>query len=389
MKGIIDYLKKNVKIEEGDNVFEDILTKIYMNKGVSVKALSREELLPVPIIAAIKNELIKSGVITQDRGIRMTGSGKYLVEKELGYDGIDINFCKDAVLNNDCFKVFKDYYNILEDIFHKRPEADVTVDQSKCTLETSLKRALLCLKYNSLIGKEILCVGDDDMVSVSLGFLLKNIYPSKSPVNKHIHVIDADMRFIEYINEVSGKWNLPVKCHYHDLRKPIPEALENRFDCFFTDPPYTIEGLRLFLSRGITALKNKKGLPVFLSFAHKSPGFTLDMFDELLKMGLMVCEVVPRFNEYEGAQIIGSTSQMSVLKTTGKTCAAVSTDFSEPLYTGELKKTIRIYTCGKCGREYKTSADCYYKTIEQLKKSGCIKCKTHIFKLKSKKRYET
>ena len=63
----------------------------------------------------------------------------------------------------------------------------------------------------------------------------------------------------------------------------------------FTDPPYTLQGLTLFLSRGISALKHEKGCPIFLSFAHKSPDFTWSMRREFVRMGLSVKQVFASF----------------------------------------------------------------------------------------------
>jgi predicted methyltransferase len=88
---------------------------------------------------------------------------------------------------------------LLEDLFQSRPQVNVQIDQSKCTVKTSLARAILCLRDHSLIGKRILCVGDDDLVSVSLGFLLKQLFPNASHSKATIEVVDIDDRFLCYI----------------------------------------------------------------------------------------------------------------------------------------------------------------------------------------------
>lgn len=58
----------------------------------------------------------------------------------------------------------------LSTIYEARPIADVAIDQAKCTVETALKRALLALDYTMLLNKRILCLGDDDFISVALAF---------------------------------------------------------------------------------------------------------------------------------------------------------------------------------------------------------------------------
>jgi predicted methyltransferase len=258
---------------------------------------------------------------------------------------------------------------------------DVTIDQSKCTPETSLERAILCARNNSLIGKKILCVGDDDLVSVSVGLLLKKLFPKKKLKGTEIHVFDVDPRFLSYIESIAKVEELPIHCHHVDLRKPLDNTLLNQFDCFFTDPPYTLTGMRLFISRGVSALKKKKGLNVFFSFAHKSPDFNIKMMEEFLKMNLAITEIIPRFNEYEGAEMIGNTSQMIILKTTEKSNSIIDDTYDNPIYTGEVVRTMRKYKCKQCGKSYMIGINGVYSTIEELKKAKCSECMGEIFEL--------
>ncbi|BFH14889.1 hypothetical protein J6TS7_45480 [Paenibacillus dendritiformis] len=259
------------------------------------------------------------------------------------------------------------------------------IDQSKCTMETSLKRSMLCLRQHALIGKRVLCIGDDDLVSISLGLLLKRLFPGKISLRTEIHVVDFDERFLQYIRDVAEREQLPILCRHADLRHPLPEALHGRFDCFFTDPPYTMQGMSLFLSRGISALKRSKGLPIFLSFAHKPPGFTLAMQQEFIRMGLMVQEMIPHFNEYEGAQMIGGRGQMIVLKSTEQTVPGFEERCEGAIYTGEIRRTERLYRCKQCNGTVRVGQDLEIGTIEQLKQRGCSRCGGFTFELVEKK----
>jgi predicted methyltransferase len=135
-----------------------------------------------------------------------------------------------------------------------------------------------------------------------------------------------------------------------------------------------LPGLNLFLSRGIEGLKQQAGCPVFLSFAHKSPEFAVEMQRGFVQMGLAVSEISPAFNEYEGAAIIGNTSQMIVLHTTSHTTPSICETFDDLLYTGELKRTIRVYQCKQCQTRFHVGVKGDYKTIEILKHCGCPQC---------------
>lgn len=388
MKDYIEYVYGNVKINEGPQAIENLLLEIYFNEGISSKELARKTLLPVPLAVAIKKEFIKAGLVVQDRGVKLLDKGISYIENELGYKGLNKALYKRLMDDEwDYDNDFNEEKEKLNKLFDERPLVDVTVDQSKCTVETSIKRAILCLKYHSLIGKKILCVGDDDLVSISLGFLLKKLFTDIGMCNTKIYIFDIDERFLKYIDYISQIENLPIECIKTDLREPIDENYRNKFDCFFTDPPYTLQGMSLFLSRGISALKESMGLPIFLSFAHKSPDFTMEMQKEFIKMGLVISEVVPRFNKYEGAEIIGNSGQMLVLKTASSTNPKIMDYFNDDIYTGEIKKSIRIYKCKRCGLEIKVGFKEEYRTIEDLKNKKCPNCKEDIFDLESKTYY--
>lgn len=388
MINYIENVYSNVNIDEGPQAVEDLLLEIFFREGISTKELARKTLLPVPLVAAIKREFIKTGLVVQDRGVRLSKDGVEYIENQLGYKGLNKSLYNR--LMNDEWSLdedFKEEKVKLNKLFDERPQVDVTVDQSKCTVETSIKRAILCLKYHSLIGKEILCVGDDDLVSVSIGFLLKKLFNDIKIKNTSICVFDVDIRFLKYIEEIALTEDLPILCISMDMRLPLENKYMKKFDCFFTDPPYTLQGMSLFLSRGISSLKMRKGLPIFLSFAHKSPDFTMEMQKEFINMGLAASAIIPRFNKYEGAEIIGNSGQLIVLKTTDQTNPGIEAFFNDDIYTGEIKKSIRIYKCKKCGLDIRVGSKEEYKTIEELKNRKCPKCSESIFELESKTYY--
>ncbi len=388
MINYIEHVYANVKIDEGPQAIENLLLEIFFHEGISTKELARKTLLPVPLAAAIKREFIKAGLVVQDRGVRLSGEGISYIENQLGYKGLNKTLYNKLVNGEwNIDEDFKEEKVKLNKLFDERPQVDVTVDQSKCTVETSIKRAILCLKYHCLIGKEILCVGDDDLVSISIGFLIKKLFSDVKMSNTNICIFDVDKRFLKYIEDIAQSENLPLLCINMDMRLPIDNEYKKKFDCFFTDPPYTLLGMNLFLSRGISSLKNRMGLPIFLSFAHKSPDFTMEVQKEFINMGLAVTEIIPRFNKYEGAEIIGNSSQMIVLKTTGKTSPTIEAFFNDAIYTGEIKKTIRIYKCKKCGLAIKVGFKEEYRTIEELKNKRCPKCNENVFEMESKASY--
>lgn len=382
MFNYIEEVNRNVNIEEGKKAIENILITIYFKEGVSTKELARNNLLPIPLVAAIKKEFIKKGLVIQDRGTRLTGKGKDFIEKDLGFKKINKDLYIKLLM--EPWKEHREIIEIKEElkvIFNNRPQVDVTIDQSKSSIDTSLKRAILCLKNHTLIGKRILCLGDDDLVSVALGLLLKKLFNNNINANTRITVMDIDKRILKYISNIAIKEFLLIDCECVDFRMPLSNKFKNQFDCLFTDPPYTIEGMNLFLSRGVEALEDNIGLTIYLSYGHKSPNFQLNMQKYFLDMGLAVSEVIDRFNIYEGASIIGNTGQMIVLKTTNMKKVLIEAPYKGVLYTGELKATVRSYRCKQCGEIIKVGGVEKFNTIEMLKSKGCYKCNGQVFEL--------
>lgn len=385
MKDYIQEAHASIRLHEGPGVIEKFLLECYLNPGISTKVLARKTLLPVPLAAAIKKELIKGGALEQASGVRCTCKGKVYIESVKGFGGMDVAVYKKIMdADMELIPELEGLLDLLSEVFRQRPQANVQIDQAKCTLETSMRRAILCLREHMLIGKQILCLGDDDLVSVSLGFLLKLLFPNTALQRETIGVVDIDERFLSYIGEIADRERLPITCCLADLRENIPAELQGRFNCVVTDPPYTLQGMSLFVSRGLSALKKDIGLPIFLSFAHKPPDFTLAMHREFTRMELMVSSVIPRFNEYEGAEMIGNRGQMIILKTTERSKPDIVGAFNDALYTGEVRRTLRTYCCKRCKEEVSVGFQKRFSTIEELKNYGCPGCENDTFDLMGK-----
>ncbi|MEF3306372.1 bis-aminopropyl spermidine synthase family protein [Paenibacillus sp. GYB003] len=385
MKTYIEQASEKVRLQEGKQAIEQLLLECYLNPGISTKELARSTLLPTPVAAAIKREFIQAGALVQDRGVRCTPDGSAWIEREWGYRGLNRSLYRDLRHDTGWAEALKDTLTVLEGLFSLRPTVDVRIDQSKCTPETSLRRAILCLKQHALIGKNIVCVGDDDLVSVSIGLLLQRLFPAGGHTATHVQVLDIDERFLHYIESIAAERGLPIRCRRLDVRQPLPDNLHGRYDCVFTDPPYTLQGMNLFVSRGIQALKREKGLPVFLSFAHKSPAFMLAMQRDFVRMGLTVSANFPQFNAYEGAEMIANRSQMFILRTTDQTRPEYPGNFTDALYTGEVKQTLRTYRCKRCSGDVEVGITGTVATIEQLKNEGCDRCGHDTFEMVGKK----
>ncbi len=87
--------------------------------------------------------------------------------------------------------------------------------------------------------------------------------------------------------------------------------------------------------------KNSVSLNVFLSYAHKSQEEMLKIHKMFIELGLSALRIMPKFNRYEGAGILGNSSQMFLLKTTlAARSPIIGEKFNIPIYTGEIKKHV-------------------------------------------------
>lgn len=371
---------RRVSLGEGPAVLEQLLVEMALLSNVANKKLAPRCLLPIPVVSAIKKELGKAGLLVrQGHRPQLSEAGLQLVSQDLGYAGVDAALLGQLLRGPlEIPAELEAEHQQLEQALAGRPRVDVAVDQSLCTAETSLRRALLGLRRHALVGKQVLCLGDDDLVSVSVGLLMRRLFGGGRG-SCSVTVLDVDERILDYIQSLARLHDLPLKCRRLDLRRPLDAKLRGRFHTVFSDPPYTLPGATLFLSRAVQALASGPGQPVFFSFGHKPPEFLLQLQQLVLQMGLVQREILPRFNRYQGAAIIGNVSQMMLLQTTAGSTPLVQGEFTGALYTGEIKRTTRIYRCMACGARTRVGAGEAVHTIEQLKQQGCPACKAGTF----------
>lgn len=165
----ISEISERTQLKEGKSIIERALHYVHFHGSTSNRLLSKELQIPIPVASAIKKECIKLGIWKQDAGIRPTDKGRDFFLQYCGYDGIDESLYVDLMANEEKrIQFIEELCSVYKPIYEQRPSVDVTIDQAKCTIETAFSRAVLCLTNYSLIGKKVLCVGDDDLVSIAL-----------------------------------------------------------------------------------------------------------------------------------------------------------------------------------------------------------------------------
>jgi predicted methyltransferase len=328
-------------LAEGPEAVRAMLWNVHRRGAVPVRELARAVSLPVPVVAAVRRELERQGVLERRGGIQLTEAGTRLVRDGLGMCSAH-HFDAAARVGRAQLShpVAAAVLAELTDVAGGRPSVDVRLDQSHGTPETQVRRAVLMYESDALEGRDVAVLGDDDLLSVALALFRRAAAPG-GPAPGRIVALDTDERLVDYVDGVSAERDLGIESVVHDLRDPLPEALAGQFDVFATDPPYTVAGLELFVSRAVRALRPGRGRQGFISFAHKSPEEMVSVQAKLVEMGLCLRRVVPDFNRYEGSQVLAGSSQMMHVVTTARTRRTMTGRYDGQLYTAELGQSPR------------------------------------------------
>jgi predicted methyltransferase len=360
-----------VRLQEGPPGVRSVLRALRRLAPASTKDLSRATGLPVPIVAALGNELRRRGLVTKERPSRLTETGRDLVAR-LGMDLALDATCRtcdgrELVIPD----VLDEAVPRLRALMEAGPAADMAIDQSHCTAETKVRRVLALLTAGALPGGSLLLIGDDDLVSLAVAVVGDVL---GAPIVERVTVVDISPEILDYIQKVSAGLGTRVETVRHDLRLPLPAELHRQHDVAMTDPPYTPEGARLFLSRAVEGLRPGPAHSVFFSFGGKSPDEMLEVQREIMALGLVTNGYIRNFNEYEGSGILGGVGFFQHLLTTTSTAPSHEGEFSGPLYTGDKRTRQREYTCVACEARLRVGPGARWTSVAALRADGCPNC---------------
>ncbi|TDD34332.1 putative methyltransferase [Actinomadura sp. KC06] len=225
-----------------------------------------------------------------------------------------------------------DYRGVVErlaDFIARAPRGRHVLDHVAATPETVVRRALLLGARFWLGDARLLCVGDHDLTSLAVGM----IHPQVETV-----VVDIDERILAYIDERAAELGLSVRTRWADLRLGLPGSAVEFADLVITDPPYTADGVGLFVARGVQGLRDQGSGRVLLAYgaSDRTPMLALKVQNALRDLNLVSEAIYPDFNRYYGAEAIGSAADLYVLRPTSKSLPAAvarADRFSAAIYT--------------------------------------------------------
>jgi N4-bis(aminopropyl)spermidine synthase len=366
-----------VGLAEGEAGVRDILGAVLSAEPAAVREISRLAELPVPIVAAACNELRKRDVVDNTRPVRLTPAGHAAVAAGQPDLHVACPACagRGVVIPDALSGLAAD----LEQVAAGAPDARPELDQTHCTVATKVNRVLRMHAAHALAGQRILLLGDDDLVSVAIAaFAAWSGHPEAV---RRLAVVDTDPDVLAWIGKQSARTGVSVELVEHDLRQPLPGGLAGGFDVVLTDPPYTIAGAELFLSRAVAALAPEPGRHVFFSFGGRRPEETTAVQLAIARQGLAVRSLTPNFNEYVGAGVIGGTSHLYHLRSTAAAQPLITGAYDGALYTADGRAgVLRPYRCAGCHAVREVGPGSRWPRIAALQEAGCPDCGATTFR---------
>ncbi len=328
-----------VGLAEGEPGVRAVLAALVRLEPVSIRRLSRAAELPVPIVAAVCGELRKRSVVDEKRPARLTPHGRGVFSA--GAIGLKraaaCPTCdgREIVVPDLLSGITREIARLARDA----PPPRLELDQCHCTVETKLRRVLALHEADALVGRRVLLLGDDDLISLAIHSVVRRF--GSSTTVARLAVVDVDADLLSFVRRGLASAPFPVTCTQHDLREPLPSALLRSFDTVVTDPPYTVPAARLFLSRAAEALAGA-GANVFFSFGSRRPGASVEVQQAICELGFLIKRLVRDFNDYVGAGILGGTSHLYHLAATDDLRPCVAGSFGAPIYTSEAVSSRRV-----------------------------------------------
>ena len=230
------------------------------------------------------------------------------------------------------------------------PPSRWRLDHVPATPETMARRALYLAGEYELDGASVLCLGDHDLTSLAVG--------SAEP-GADLTVVDIDEPVLDHVVESANRFGFPLTAAWADLRLALPPSLVGTADLVFTDPPYTTEGMRLFLMRGLEALRptGHERLAFCFGTGERHLVKALEVQALLRDLRLALEAMLPGFNRYDGAEAIGGRSDLYICRPTKGAHVGAPAHPARPgrsRHSARSKSAARIYTRGPAAEEAPT-----------------------------------
>lgn len=192
--------------------------------------------------------------------------------------------------------------NAISDVVVNRPPPLREFDQIYMKVADMLLQAEHLSKW--LDRKSTVFVGDGDAIGLALLHLRAQGVLSQGP--KAVHILDFDERVVSSVTSFAHRFQLEgVTAQLYNVADPLPRDLWQRFDAFYTNPPYGAsnhgKSVESFVLRGIEASAGSAiACLVVADYSQlawpRAVLYNTQRF--LLDKGFVIVEMVPEFHHY-------------------------------------------------------------------------------------------
>ena len=236
---------------------------------------------------------------------------------------------RELVARESCEAGAESWRTPYEAMAAERPAPKRALDQVYVTMDTAVRRAELLLEAGEH-QRGLVFLGDDDLTSAAVQL---------AGAGRKVTAVDSDEEILQILTRHAAEHGWEHDTVHHDLRQPIPKAMRGRYGAVFTDPPYALEGFRLFVSRAAEMLKPDGRLYVCFGQSRRASERGLQKQRVLGEAGFLIEAVFEDFNHYDGAEAIGSRSALWRCRVTPETRPLVRGEVEGPLYTSRPPST--------------------------------------------------
>lgn len=248
-----------------------------------VVALSEET---VPEVARAIEFLREEGIVTVEEGVI-----KWKADIVSELDSIPDNLCPRCRGRGVLPRAYVGLVERFVKIANERPKVKKEYDQASMTTGSVWARVAYMEMRDTLKGSSVLIIGDDDLISIALGLTGK---PGR------ITVVEIDPELTAFIEGVADREDLPIETVTLDIREPLPEDLKRSFDILSTEPSETLDALRVFVGRGISALKGE-GSSGYVGLTRREASLNKwQAFERMLleEFSVVITDAIRNFTEY-------------------------------------------------------------------------------------------
>jgi hypothetical protein len=265
-----------------------LLQELAPSKRSLWELLERCQLLLRDVLEEL-NSMVEEGLVAADEeGLYLTEKGRALIDE--AYLEFRPRLCEACggrrLLLDDALRELLEEFR---EVTKRRPPPQPGYFQGYMREYDVVARVAMMHFYGDLWRKEMILVGDDDLLSIAL---------SMTGLPKRVLVVDIDERLGSLLSEIAGERGLDIEFRRYDVAEPLHDDLIEAFDVFSTEPLETWLGLRAFILRGVGCLR-ENGVGYFgLTRAEASLEKWRRIEALVTKMNFAITDVIAGFSHY-------------------------------------------------------------------------------------------